>query len=61
MSTYTNEERARRVADSLGEFYEEDNVVDLITDIMHFCEREGIDFYKEFSMARMHFEAEQQS
>lgn len=31
---------------------------DLLADLMHFCEREGIDFEGNLEIARMHFDVE---
>jgi hypothetical protein len=36
----------------------EDAVADLLCDLMHFCDREGLAFHKELDRARMHYEAE---
>ncbi len=63
----SNKDRSGRV-DQIYELYEkltdvddhEGFVSDVLADIMHFCEREGIDFASKVAMAEMHFEAEKE-
>lgn len=68
MSEPTNEERASRidvVMDSYCRILEhrdfngdEDDVKDLLADMMHFCQREGINFEANLRVARDNYEAE---
>lgn len=37
---------------------EDSSLVDILTDLMHLCKREGWDFDEKVRTARMHFEAE---
>lgn len=63
----TNEDRAARI-DEVREAYwdargeEEDDaeefVADLLADIMHFCDREGVDFQARLRAAEINHEAE---
>ncbi len=56
----TNSDRARRL-DEILPFYPEDqrtNMIDLLTDAMHWCNANDEDFEKIFLMARIHFETE---
>jgi hypothetical protein len=61
----SNEDRAERVA-QVYEMYQantgvddqESFVSDLLADVMHFCQREDIDFEAKTVTAEMHFEAE---
>jgi hypothetical protein len=55
----TNAERVGRVSAALYEFYEEDNVADLLTDIRHYCKVNDINFEEKLRLSRWHFEAEQ--
>ena len=68
MSEPTNEERADRI-DTVMQAYcltlesrdfdgDEDDVKDLLTDMMHFCERAGIDFEANLRVARDNYQAE---
>lgn len=53
----------QRVATLIVSDYEGDDqrssVVDMLTDVRHLCEQEGIDFKAALTMSNMHFEAEQ--
>ena len=65
----TNEQRAERAwkaatryqqaanGDSDGDIADE-TITDLLTDLMHFCDEQGIDFESCLRMANMHYEAE---
>jgi hypothetical protein len=59
-----NAKRAEWAASSIRHFQchtgtdWEDAAADMICDLMHFCDREGFDFDKEYARARMHYEAE---
>lgn len=64
----TNDERADRI-DSTMQAYclalecrdfecDEDDIKDMLTDLMHFCQRAGIDFEANLQTARMNYEAE---
>lgn len=43
--------------DGFEDLYDEP-VIDLLTDLMHLCEDEGIDWESAFRMAEMHYEEE---
>lgn len=68
MSEPTNEDRANRIDDTLkhytktckGDSYvdEEDDSADLLTDMMHWCARGGLDFDHLLATARMNYGAE---
>lgn len=61
MQTPTNEERVGRIYMIIGGFYEEDPpnaVVDLMTDLRHYCYHENIDIDNLISMSEMHFNSE---
>ncbi len=70
--TNSNETRAGRadntlafyVREQLGETYNPDskdeNLVDLLTDLMHFADSDKIDFDLSLKMAKTNFEAEQE-
>lgn len=61
----SNEDRAERIA-QVYEMYQantgvddqESFVADLLADVMHFCQREDIDFEEKTGTAKMHFEDE---
>ncbi len=59
----TNEDRVDRI-DAIREFYKDSSdddealVRDILTDLMHFCDDEGMDFNARLEMARMHYEEE---
>lgn len=64
----TNEDRAQRI-DTVMQAYsltlegrdfdgDEDTVTDLLTDMMHFCQRTRIDFAEKVKAAQINFEAE---
>lgn len=57
----TNTDRADRALMAL-EGYDngsnEEDVIDLVTDLMHYCDLEDVDFETIIEMARFHFEAE---
>lgn len=59
----TNEERARRAAKALLAYSDPDdefiNLLDFLADLMHLCGRKDYDFEHALSLARMHFEEEQ--
>ena len=66
----TNEVRASRI-DTVMQAYcqalegrdfdgDEDDVKDLLTDLMHFCVRDGIDFENNLRVARDNYEHEMQ-
>lgn len=68
MCNPTNEERAARI-DPVMQTYcleleerdfdgDEDDVKDMLTDMMHFCERMEIDFEDNLRIARDNYEAE---
>lgn len=67
MTDPTNEERAARI-DNLMEYYateckgdafaDESDVQDIMTDIMHWCQKEEQDFEEMLRIARNNFEAE---
>jgi hypothetical protein len=44
---------AAKVCDTKPDF-----VTDVLADLMHYCERERIDFENHLRIARMHFEVE---
>lgn len=67
----TNEERAERI-DTVMQAYcltldgrdfegDEDDVKDLLTDLMHFCERMEIDFEENLRVARDNYEHEREA
>lgn len=64
MSTPTNEERADRIADALNRrpYNEEEDsrlaLIDLLTDLHHYAEREAIDVDEAIASAAMHYEHE---
>lgn len=59
-----NRERAMSAARALGQlpdWWENDNrsnVVDLLTNLRHLCNSEGIDFEAALAMSAIHFEEE---
>lgn len=56
-----NQDRARRL-DEILPLYPEDqhtNVIDLLADLMHWCEQNDVSFEDTLRTARTHFEAEQ--
>ena len=55
-----NDDRVRRFAALLPHYPEDDrtNLIDLIADAQHWCDRNGEDFDAVLRIARMHFEAE---
>jgi hypothetical protein len=59
-----NTDRAAWAAAALQEFQritgtdDEDSVADLLCDLMHWCDRDDVDFDAALSSARMHYEAE---
>jgi hypothetical protein len=58
--TPTNRDRAARL-DEILPLYPEDqhtNVIDLLADLLHWCELNRVDFEDTLRIARMHFEAE---
>ncbi len=55
-----NRDRAARI-DEILPIYPEDqhtNLIDLVSDVMHWCSLNGVDFDAILAKARMHFEAE---
>jgi len=66
--TYENEIRGNRAEDTLGYYAAtikqepheptRDNLTDLLTDLMHFCEVDRIDFEACLRMAEINFGAE---
>ena len=59
--TLINTQRARRCAHALTTYCDDDlrtNLVDFLTDAMHWCDQNDEDFDAAVNMARMHFEAE---
>jgi hypothetical protein len=62
--TPSNEDRADNARRALyaGRFAgsEEENFVDLLTDLMHLCGREGYGFERLLGTAQMHYEEESQ-
>lgn len=57
----TNEERAAWAEKAINSVYEDDtegNIGDILSDIMHLCHREGIDFEQKMITARSHFNTE---
>lgn len=58
--TPTNRDRAARL-DEILPLYPEDqhtNVIDLLADLLHWCEMNGVDFEDTLRISRMHFAAE---
>lgn len=61
-----NDSRAERARVALDEYNEakgedeplEDVLGDLLTDMMHLCKREEIDFWEKLQTAQMHFNEE---
>ncbi len=56
----SNHDRAARLDDILP-LYPDDqhtNVIDLLADILHWCELNGVDFEDTLRTARSHFDAE---
>lgn len=55
-----NEERATRARTALLAHYNNifTEIIDLITDLMHLCEAEAIDFDECLRLANLHFDAE---
>lgn len=41
------------------EDYDQDSITDMLTDLMHLCQRDELQFEAFLSMARRHFECEQ--
>lgn len=65
MKARTNDERADKALDALAHYADICNdrvdgtdVVDLLTDLMHLCDREEVDFDMALRDAQMNFEAE---
>jgi hypothetical protein len=68
--TPSNEDRAERARNALEEYHEDNEdafgeleseagvLVDLLTDLMHYCAENGISFKRKLATARIHFEAE---
>lgn len=58
----SNEDRAERAAEALGEYLTQDDpevaTYALLTDLMHYCDREGFDFDELLEMAERHYAAE---
>jgi hypothetical protein len=59
-----NDDRAEWAAAALRHFQcttgtdYDDAIVDLLSDLMHWCDRNELDFEASMSIARMHYEAE---
>jgi len=68
MNDPTNEERAARIEPTLAAYRKAQNgqdfppdeadIRDLLTDIMHYCDQEKIDFIEELEIARNNYLAE---
>jgi hypothetical protein len=62
----TNADRAERGARTLLDFYafeygeDESNLRDLLADLMHHADNQGLDFNNELRIARDHYEAEKE-
>jgi len=57
----TDESRAARAARALGHVYDDEteaNIIDLLTDLRHFCGQQNIDFNAALEMSEIHAEAE---
>ena len=64
----TNELRAQRAWQATRRYHQEcddsdgdttdETITDLLADLMHFCDEQGIDFESCSRMATMHYEAE---
>lgn len=57
MLEQTNDIRADRIANNFGQ-YDEDEPQDMLSDFMHWCDREGHDFGEVLGTARMHYNDE---
>ncbi len=59
--TVSNQERAIRCQQAMTAYSDDDtytNLVDFLTDAMHFCHVQGHSFHDALDTARMHFDAE---
>ena len=71
ISEPTNEERADRIGCVMQSYClaleerdfnnDQDDITDLLTDLMHFCQLNEYDFEESLRMARIHYEAEKET
>lgn len=64
MTTTRNRQRARRISEMLRDYSGTDeycNLMDLLTDSLHFARMQGYDLQKLFHTVTMHFTAETQA
>ena len=55
MAEPNNKTRSDRIKEILGASWEYEDVVDLLTDLRHFCEEQELDFYVALGTSYLHY------